>query len=222
MLYVVGTPIGNLKDLSPRALEVLKSVGILLAESPEDSRPLLNFYDIKPKKIIKYNEENRKKITPAIMEILEKEDVVLITSAGMPGVSDPVADLVSECYKKSVAVAPIPGPSALSAAIAVSGIYAKGFLFVGFLSRKTGDIVKLFNEAAENDHALVFFESPFRLVKTIQLLEEKYPSAEVFLGKEMTKKFEKYLKMTPAGISAIIKENKDFLKGEFTLIVKFS
>ena len=82
--------------------------------------------------------------------------------------------------------------------------------------------MKLFNEAAENDHALVFFESPFRLIKTIQLLEEKYPSAEVFLGKEMTKKFEKYLKMTPAGISSIIKENKDFLKGEFTLIVKFS
>lgn len=221
MLYIVGTPIGNLKDLSPRALEILKSVDVLLLESPEDSRPLLNFYDIKPKKLIKYNEENRKKITSTILEILIKEDAALITSAGMPGVSDPAADLVNGCYKNGIVVAPVPGPSALTAAISVSGMYEKGFLFVGFLPRKKGEIVKMFREATENGHALVFFESPFRLAKTVAILVENYPKAEVFVGKEMTKKFETYIKNTPAELLAIMKENKDFLKGEFTLVIKF-
>lgn len=220
MLYIAATPIGNLGDISQRVLEVLRSAEVVLVEKWNDSIKLLNHFNIKPNKIISFDERNQKKVIPQALEILQHKNVALLTSAGTPGVSDPGAALVRACHERGIQVAPIPGPSALSAAISVSGMTGN-FLFVGFLPKKRGQIEKIFAEAATGGHHLVFFESPFRLGKTLELLAQKYPSAEVFVGKEMTKKFERYLLTKPAKIIKTAKNDPKFLKGEFTLVVDF-
>lgn len=220
MLYVVATPIGNLGDISQRALEVLKSVEAVLVEKWSDSIKLLNHFGIKPTEILPFNERNQRRMILQALEILRKKDVALLTSAGTPGVSDPGAALVRACYEKGIGVVPIPGPSALSAAISASGMTGD-FLFIGFLPKKHGQIEKIFAEAAESGHNLVFFESPFRLKKTLEVLAADYPDAEIFVGKEMTKKFEKYLLAKPAEIIEVAEGDPKFLKGEFTLIVNF-
>lgn len=221
MLYFIGSPIGNFGDISQRALDILKSVPVILVEKWSDSVKLLNHFGIKPIKILSFDERNQKKVLPLVIEILRKKNIAFLTSAGMPGVSDPGAALARACYGAGISVVPIPGPSALSAAISASGM-AGDFLFVGFLPKKRGQIENVFAEAAENNHNLVFFESPHRLGKTLEILAIKYPDAEIFVGKEMTKKFEKYLIAKPAEILKIARLDSKFLKGEFALIVKFN
>ncbi len=219
-LYLVGTPIGNLKDITLRALEVLKSVPVLLIESPHDSRPLLNTYGIRPQRIIKYNDANRGRVTKEILKILESEDVALITSAGMPGVSDPGTELVHICREQGTTVIPIPGPSALTTAIAASG-FRGPFLFIDFFPRKQGKMQKLLEEAEKNKYALVFFESPYRVQKTLQAIETFSKASVVCIGKEMTKKFESYLFGTADELRMRFQTEKDLSKGEFTVIVSF-
>lgn len=219
-LYLVGTPIGNLKDITLRAIEVLKSAPVILVESPNDSRALLDAYGIHPLRIIKYNDANRRRVTAEILKLLETQDVSLITSAGMPGISDPCSELVSECRKKGIRVIPIPGPSALDAAIAASG-FRGPFLFVEFSPRKPGKIKKILNDAKENKYTLVFFESPYRIRKTLDLIAQHAPNASVFIGKEMTKKFEKYEHGKASDILERFAPESAFWKGEFTVIVSF-
>ncbi len=219
-LYLVATPIGNLKDITLRALEILKSTPVLLVESYEDSRPLLAAYDIHPQRIIKYNDRNSRKMVPEILNILKEKNVVLITSAGMPGVSDPAADLVSACYAAGIEIIPIPGSSALTTAIAASG-FRGDFLFIGFLPKKRGQIEKILREAKENGHVLVFFESTYRLQKTLTLINEAYPTARLFLGKEMTKKFERYVRGSSEAMMRHLESDKKFSKGEFTIAISF-
>lgn len=219
-LYLVGTPIGNLDDFSPRALKVLKSAPLILVEKWADSIKLLNKFEIKPETLWTYNDENRKRTTPKILEILAYQDVALITSAGMPGVSDPGPDLVTQCYRLGIKVIPIPGPSALTTAISASG-FRGNFLFASFLPRKTSHITIIFDEAKSNEYNLVFFESPYRLTKTLNLLAEHSPNSQVFIGKEMTKMHEAYIKGRPAQILEMANADKNFLKGEFTLVINF-
>ena len=218
-LYLVGTPIGNLKDITLRALEVLRFVPVLLVESPSDSRPLLNAYDIHPQKIIKYNDANRHRVTPAILKILKTQDAALITSAGMPGVSDPAAELVRECRAQGILVVPIPGPSALTTAIAMSG-FRGPFLFVGYFPRKKGELRRLIQEMQEKQVCVVAFESPFRIVKTLEAIREYAPAAQVFMGKEMTKKFETYVSGDANELLRRLRGNPDLLRGEFTFILR--
>ena len=219
MLYLISTPIGNLKDITLRALEILNSVEIVLVESYQDSIKLLHHYQIKPADIIVYNDSNRRRTTNNLLSLLQEKDAAYITSAGTPGISDPAADLVKQCHEHGIQVVPIPGPSALSTAMAMSGCYGD-FLFVGFFPRKQGPIKKIINEAKANNHNLVFFESTHRLSKTFELLNQNLPDAEVFLGKEMTKKFEQYLYGRPADILVKLQKEKNFTKGEFVIIIK--
>ena len=196
-LYLVGTPIGNLGDMTPRAIETLKACSTILVEKWTDSIKLLKHFEIGQKEIINFDERNQKRVTPKILKILQEGkseggDVALITSAGMPGVSDPGAYLVSACHEQGIVVIPIPGPSALSTAIATSG-FVGSFWFVEFLPRTRGKIVKLLKQAEELETNLVCFESTYRIEKTLSLINELYPEVRIFLGKEMTKKFEHYL-----------------------------
>lgn len=220
MLYIVGTPIGNLKDITLRAIEVLKSVPVVLIESPQDSRTLLTAYDIHPKKIIKYCDANRRSVTTEILKLLEQKDAALITSAGMPGISDPCAELVTECRARGIAVVPIPGPSALDSAIAVSG-FRGPFLFIEFFPRKLGKMKSVLSDAQEKEYTLVFFESPYRIVKTLEVIAHETPTAHVFVGKEMTKKFETYLMGSPHELLARFQKEKDLSNGEFAVAVHF-
>ncbi len=218
-LYIIGTPIGNLKDITLRALEVLKSTPIIIVEHWEDSIKLLRHYEIQPQKIIKYNDATRNKL-PEIIELLQTTDGAYITSAGMPSVSDPGVELVAASRSANINVVPIPGPSALPTAIAMSGMRGP-FLFVEFLPRKPGALIKLFTHAGTSKEKIVCFESPYRIKKTMELLQKNYPGATVFIGKEMTKKFESYTIGTPTELLDRILKDKHFTKGEFTMILKF-
>ena len=220
-LYMVGTPIGNLGDITMRALEVLRKAPIVLVEKWEDSVKLLHHFEIRPPQILKYHDRNFQVMIPKIVELLQTSDVAFITSAGMPGVSDPGAQLVAACYELGIAVAPIPGPSALSTAIAMSGFTGE-FLFVEFIPKKEKACGKIFDECVASGHNLVYFESPYRLKKSIEFLNKLYPDARVFVGKEMTKMFERYVTDTPTGILQLITNDDKFQKGEFTVIVNFT
>lgn len=220
-LYIVATPIGNLEDLSPRALRILKSVKIIIVEKWTDSIKLLNHFDIHPEKLLTYDERNKKRITSTILDLLRGQDGALITSAGTPAISDPGADLIKHCYQQKISVIPIPGASALSAAISVSG-FRGPFLFWEFLPRKISHRNRLFEVARLEDFRLVFFDSPYRVVKTLEQVQSFDPEAQVFVGKEMTKKFETYLVDKPQGLLQRFVSDKNFGKGEFTLIVNFA
>lgn len=219
-LYLVGTPIGNLDDMTPRAVATLRAASVVAVEKWEDSVKLLRHFDIRPIRVVKFHDANARRMIPEIVQLLETTDVALLTSAGMPGVSDPGADLVATCHERGIPVVPIPGPSAATTAIAASG-FRGDFLFVGFLPKKDGERKKLFAECATAKHLLLCFESPYRLQKTLRLLALLYPAARVFVGKEMTKKFERYLVAAPQQILDRIAADPQFAKGEFTLIVDF-
>lgn len=219
-LYLIGTPIGNLEDMSPRAVDVLRRTAILAVEKWTDSIKLLKHFQIEQKQTINYDDRNCRRITPKILDLLKENDVALITSAGMPGVSDPGAYLIERVREAGYPIVPIPGPSALSTAVAMSG-FSGSFWFVEFLPRTRGKILKLLKQAEDLETNLVCFESTYRLVKTLELLNEQYPNTKIFLGKEMTKKFEQYIVGTALDFLLKIETDKGFSRGEFVLIVRF-
>lgn len=219
-LYLIGTPIGNLEDMSPRAVDVLRRTAILAVEKWTDSIKLLKHFQIEQKQTINYDDRNCRRITPKILDLLKENDVALITSAGMPGVSDPGAYLIERVREAGYPIVPIPGPSALSTAVAMSG-FSGSFWFVEFLPRTRGKILKLLKQAEDLETNLVCFESTYRLTKTLELLNEQYPNTKIFIGKEMTKKFEQYVVGTALDFLLKMETDKDFSRGEFVLIVRF-
>lgn len=219
-LYLIGTPIGNLGDMTSRAVEVMKDAPVLAVEKWTDTVKLLKHFEIGEKKILNYDDKNSRRMAPKILEFLKDQDVALVTSAGMPGVSDPGAYLVEQAREAGHEIVPIPGPSALSTAIAASG-FAGNFWFVEFLPRTRGKIVKILKQAKELETNLVCFESTYRLAKSLEIINEFYPENKVFVGKEMTKKFEQYLVGTPRDFLDKIKTDKDFSRGEFALVIHF-
>ena len=221
MLYIVGTPIGNLKDITQRAREVLRDVPVIIMESPQDSMRLVRAYQLPQKEIIKYNERNRKRAEANVLAVLQEKDAAYITSAGMPGISDPGGDLVRLARDNDIPVNVVPGPSALTAALALSGLTIREFSFVGFPPKKEGQLKKLFSEYAERKTTLVFFESPFRIAKTIVALERAVPGAHVFVAKELTKVFENSFGGTPADVAAQLAASPKNTKGEFVVAVQF-
>ena len=222
MLYIVSTPIGNLKDVSQRAIETLGLVDVIIAESPTDSMRLLNAYGILGKKIFKYNDRNKKGVSFKILELLKNNNVAYVSSAGTPGISDPGQDLVEMAYQAGIEVCVIPGPSALVSAVAMSGFRSRQFTFVSFPPKKTGQLEKLFKEQADRQETLVFFESPYRVLKTLEILFQAVPSAKVCVAKEMTKIFERYFRGGVGEVIEQIKSDPKNLKGEFVIVVDFS
>lgn len=221
MLYIIGTPIGNLKDISQRAKGTLHAVDIVIMESPTDSKRLLQILGITKKEIRKLNDENARAVIPGLIQEVQKKDVAYITSAGMPSISDPGALLVKAAREEKIPIQVVPGPSAVTTALAGSGILTHEFSCVGFLPRKSGHIEKIFKQYADRDSVLIFFESPFRIVKTMTILEKVIPDAYVCVAKELTKIFENYFTGTPSEVRAQLEENKKNTKGEFTVVVDF-
>jgi len=221
MLYIVSTPIGNLKDITQRALEILKSVDIIFAESPNDSMRLLNAYEIKGKKIYKYNDRNKKGVEKNIVEILQEKEVAYISSAGTPGISDPGEDLVKIARENDIKVNVIPGASALVSAIAGSGLRSREFTFISFPPKKSGQLKNLFKKYQELKTTLVFFESPYRVVKTLEYLNEICPDSQVCVAKEITKMFENYFVGNPAKVLLEMAKSQKNLKGEFVIVAQF-
>ncbi len=221
MIYIVGTPIGNLKDVSERMKETLEFVDVIIMESPADSKKLLNAIGVRGKKIMKFNDKNAKKVLENIVSDLENKNAAYITSAGMPTISDPGALLVKTAREKNIKVEVIPGPSAVTTAIAGSGILTHEFTFIGFLPKKETHIEKLFRKFSEKESVIVFFESPFRILKAIKILEKISNDSYVCVAKELTKMFENYFTGKPEEIINKLSENSKNTKGEFTVVVDF-
>jgi 16S rRNA (cytidine1402-2'-O)-methyltransferase len=193
-LYVVGTPIGNLKDITFRALEVLQSVNFIACEDTRRTSILLNHYKIEDKKLLSYYEPKESVQVPKIIKLLEKEDVALVTDAGTPSISDPGYKLIRACIEKGIPVEVIPGPSAVITALVGSGLPTDRFTFVGFLPKK-GLNNFLEELKAYKDSTIIAFESPNRVVKSLEAIKETYgDNTTVCIARELTKLHEEYIR----------------------------
>ena len=202
MLYVVATPIGNLGDITLRALEVLKLADVIAAEDTRHSGILLKHYQI-DKPFVSYHEHNEAMRTAQLVErIAAGENVALITDAGMPGLSDPGARLIRECIKRELPLTIIPGPSSILTALVGSGFSMEKFCFRGFLPVKSGRRERELRAAADHDETTIFFESPYRLTKTLKVCIDIMPDRPLCVARELTKKFEEFRRGTAAELLA--------------------
>jgi 16S rRNA (cytidine1402-2'-O)-methyltransferase len=216
-LYVVGTPIGNLDDLSKRAIETLGGVQAILTEDTRRTRILLDRFGLHTPTLSchKFNEASR---AEGVIDRLRRgESMALVTDAGMPGVSDPGSRLVAACRKAGIPVTCIPGPSSVTTAIALCGFNGAGFVFAGFTPRKSGALRKFLQQFAECPVPVVLFESPFRILKVLDEVESVLGARELFLGRELTKKFEETVWGTPSEIKRLF-ENRT-IKGEIVFVI---
>lgn len=221
-LFVVGTPIGNLSDITERALKMLREVNAIVCENPRLTQKLLYHYGIRGKRLFIHREENKRRMIPVLLEALEKEDLALVTDAGTPAISDPGAELVDAVWKGGGRVVAIPGPSAMSAALSIAGIRVDTFLFLGFLPRQEGKLKKILTQFLREGIPVVSFEAPHRILRTLSVLKDLYPDAFVVVAKELTKMHERVLRGTPDAVLREFESDPDLKKGEFVLMVKIA
>jgi 16S rRNA (cytidine1402-2'-O)-methyltransferase len=220
MLFVVATPIGNLGDITLRALEVLKSVDVIAAEDTRHSGLLLKHLEIK-KPFVSYHEHNEAARTPELVERLWRgENVALITDAGLPGLSDPGLRLIRECIKRELPFTIIPGASSILTALLGSGFSTEKFSFRGFLPVKSGQRERALRAAAERDETAIFFESPYRLTKTLAACIDIMPERQLCVARELTKKFEEFRRGTASELLAHYQARPP--KGEIVLVISES
>jgi 16S rRNA (cytidine1402-2'-O)-methyltransferase len=217
MLYVVATPIGNLDDITLRAIEVLKSVDVIAAEDTRHSGNLLKHFEIR-KPLVSYHEHNEAMRAAELVERLAAgENVALITDAGMPGLSDPGARLIRKCIERGLPYTIVPGVSAILTALVGSGLAADSFCFRGFLPVKSGQRERELRAAVERHETTVFFESPYRISKTLAACAELMPERQLCVARELTKKFEEFRRGTAAELLSHYEAHPP--KGEITFIV---
>jgi 16S rRNA (cytidine1402-2'-O)-methyltransferase len=217
MLYVVATPIGNLSDITLRALEVLRDVDLVAAEDTRHSGILLKHFGIK-KPLISYHEHNEAMRTAELAERLaDGENIALITDAGMPSLSDPGARLIRECIRRNLPFTIIPGPSSILTALVGSGFSMENFCFRGFLPVKSGQRERELRAAMERTEISIFFESPHRLVKTLTACSEIMPDRKLCVARELTKKFEEFRRGIASELLAHYTVHP--AKGEITLLL---
>ena len=214
-LYVVATPIGNLEDITLRALRILSEVALIAAEDTRVTRRLLNRYEIGTP-LTSYNEHNSSAKTPAILARLADEDVALVTDAGSPGINDPGAWLVEAAAEAGHTVATVPGPSAPTAALSVSGMYGDSFVYLGFLPKKRADRQKLLASVAKQERTLVALETPHRLRAALQDIAETLGDRPMAVCRELTKLHEEVFRGT---VSQAIQHFQE-PRGEFTLVIQ--
>jgi 16S rRNA (cytidine1402-2'-O)-methyltransferase len=222
MLYVVATPIGNLEDITLRAISTLKSVDFILSEDTRVTQKLLNYFDISTP-TISFHEYSDQSKYEKILDLLEKgKDLALVTDAGTPAISDPGYFLVQTVREKlpEVKISPIPGASALTALVSVSGINMKEFTFLGFPPHKKGRKTFFENVVdASQKNPVIFYESKHRIIKALESLEVLIPNQKIVIGREMTKIFEEIISGTVEEVREYFSENPSKLKGEFVIIV---
>lgn len=221
-LYVIGTPIGNLEDITLRALRILKEVDVILCEDTRTTQNLLKHYQITNKKLSAYNDQKSGISAGKAIEWLEEElNLALVTDAGTPGISDPGSMLVKAIREKlpEVKIESVPGPSALTSALSISGLLINDFVFLGFLPHKKGRET-LFKEIASSERAMIFYESPHRILKTLESLQKFSPDKKITIVKELTKIHEEVISGTASKILEYLDKNKDKVRGEFVVIVE--
>lgn len=217
MLYVAATPIGNLGDMTARLIDLMKSVDFVICEDTRESRKLFAVSGIPQKPMVSYYAPAEEEKIPAIMERLVKgDDGLLLTDNGTPCISDPGYRLVDECFIKGIRVVPVPGPSALTAALSVCGFSADAFYFYGFPPRRGGKLVKALEEMKIINGLIVLYESPYRIRDTLEAIAKVFPSQQVFMGRELTKVHEQLLRGRAEEILAGLKAE---IKGEIVIVI---
>ncbi|MBN1660686.1 MAG: 16S rRNA (cytidine(1402)-2'-O)-methyltransferase [Anaerolineae bacterium] len=218
-LFVVGTPIGHLEDISPRALRVLRQVNLIASENPPRTQRLLARYEIETPMMRFTDAYDRKKAarTGAVVAALHAGDVALVSEAGMPGLADPGYELIQAVLDEGLPIVPVPGPTAMSTALAVSGLPAERFLFLGFLPRKRGARRELLALVADSPCTLVAYESPHRLIAALEDVAHVLGSRPVAAAGELTKMYEEVRRGTAADLLALFE--KEGPRGEYTLVI---
>lgn len=215
-LYIVATPIGNLQDITSRALLTLNEVGAVLCEDTRQTKKLFEKYEIKTAHLMPLNEFNEENVLYEVLSLLKTVDVALVSDAGTPLISDPGYRLVSEARKRGIRVIPIPGPSALIAALSSSGLPTDKFIFLGFLPKTRTKALKQLEMVKNLETTVILYESPHRVPQTLELLKELFGPIEVTIARELTKLHEEIFSM---GIDTLLeKYKKQAPKGEFVIL----
>jgi len=216
-LYLVATPIGNLEDITHRALKVLSSVDLIAAEDTRKTKILLDHYSIN-KPMVSYFSYNERHRTPQLIgKLQEGQSIALVSDAGTPGISDPAYHIVQSCLAAGISIIPIPGPSAFVSALVVSGLPTDRFVFEGFLPIKKGRKTKLAGLSSE-PRTIVLFESPHRILKTLEEIRTVFGERHVVVARELTKKFEEIVR---GPVSTVLEElRRKQTRGEYVLVVE--
>ena len=215
-LYLVATPIGNLDDITLRALHILESVPLIAAEDTRHTLKLLTHFGLR-RQMISLHAKNEARQLQTIVARLEQHDIALVSDAGTPALSDPGVRLVSAAVAAGYPVVPIPGPSAVLAALVSSGLPTNQFTFLGFLPRKRGELERLIRETAQAKRSFVFFESPHRIVKTLDIMASALGPRSLVVAREITKLHEEFLRGTAATLLEHFAKSPP--RGELTVVV---
>ncbi len=220
MLYILSSPIGNLSDLSDRAKQIISETSLIIAENPLHSKKLTDHLGLSGKKFIQFAEHNEKIVLSKVLEALQKENAVLISDAGTPGISDPGFKLIREAIRLGVAVTPIPGPNAAITALCASGLPTDKFIFLGFVPKTEIKFTNEIESARSIEATIIFYESPHRIQKTIGYIANSWPEAKVVIARELTKLHEEFIRGTAIEVAEKLNARK-VIKGEITVLVSF-
>jgi len=218
--YVIGTPIGNLEDITLRAIRILSEVDFILCEDTRVTRNILKKYSISKPTISYHTQSKLSKIDEIIIMLKEGKNLALVSDAGTPTISDPGSLLISHILRESpeTRVISIPGPSALISALSISGFPSSDFLFLGFLPHKKGRET-LFKEIANSERTVVFYESPHRIMKTLESFKKNIPERKIMIARELTKIFEETVFGLPGEVEKYFFDNTTKIRGEFVVVV---
>lgn len=218
ILYICGTPIGNLEDITLRCLAILKKVDLIAAEDTRHTKILLNHYQIR-KPLTSYHKYSKEKKIEYILQLLQEgKDIALLSDAGMPGICDPGYEIINRAIENNITLIPVPGVSALTTALIISGFAMQRFIFEGFIPRKKGEKEKFFLNLKEEERTIVFYEAPHRINDTLVVLREIMGDRRIVIARELTKKFEEIIR---GNLSNVIDELADRkIKGEITLVLE--
>lgn len=218
-LYLVGTPIGNLEDITFRAIRTLKEVQLIACEDTRQTQKLLNHYDIQTHTTSYYEQNELTRSAELVMQLEQGKNIALVTDAGMPGISDPGFRLITLAIRHHIAVVPIPGPSAFLSALVASGLPTDAFRFLGFLPSKEGQRAKMLENVRNSTRTLIFYEAPHRLIESVEeIVQVLGPERPVVVAREVTKLHEEFLRGTAAEVLAQLKHREE-VKGEITLLI---
>ena len=218
MLYICGTPIGNLEDMTYRVVRVLSEVDLIAAEDTRQSVKLLNHFDIKTP-LTSYYEHNKDVKGPQLIKLLQEgKDIALVTDAGMPGISDPGEDLIKLCYENNVQVTVVPGPTAVVTALVLSGLNSRSYIFEGFLPRNKKQRAEVLERLVDESRTTVFYEAPHHLVDTLDSIYKTVGDRNIAVARELTKKHETVNRGAVGEVLEYFKENEP--KGEFVLVLE--
>ncbi|MFO8148505.1 MAG: 16S rRNA (cytidine(1402)-2'-O)-methyltransferase [Gillisia sp.] len=217
-LYICGTPIGNLEDITLRSLKTLRKVDLIAAEDTRHTRKLLNHFNI-DKPLTSYHEFNKGEKSDYILQYLKKgQDVALVSDAGMPGICDPGYEIINLVIQNHIQVIPIPGVSALTTALVISGFEMSSFIFEGFIPKKKAEKEQFFSRLREEKRTIIFYESPFRIKDSLTMIKQTMGERKIVITRELTKKFEEIKR---GYLSEIISEvSPQNIKGELTLVLQ--